>query len=483
MEAPFAESIDIRTLVIAVMVVYLGSFFFSLALFIVRRTFRGAGQWILGQACLLIGVLGTGAEIFGLPYDILALANVALVTSILLLGHAIWLFRARTRFPLYLYLLVPLSVFMWFIPGEGGLSTRILYFSGILGLLASWNASLLLRRPEPGYTRVFVSASVFFILVALAGFGRVAALFLGTIPASLAQQGRMGVAEYAIAVLAAFFNLFGYFLMSAVRTEKELMESELAIRHRNERLNSLVAMKDALITVVGHDLRAPIASAARYTRNHLLGYEGDLNDKRESVATLAEGLERAAALLANLVDWARSASGRMEFDLIRVNLADLAREAVHDLAAVAERKGLSVSVEETDTWALADPRATTTVFRNIIANAIKYSKQGGAIRVEFSALADGRVTAAIIDNGVGMDRGQIESLFEPGRTIQTLGTDGEQGTGMGLALCKAFMETMGGDIQVSSIPGSGSRFETIFHPSGSESARTNEASNVDLFTI
>ncbi len=478
MDAPFAETIDIKTLVVAAMVVYVGSFAFSLALYLVRRTFPGARQWILGQAFLVLGALGTGAEIFGMPYGVLVVANVSMLASMLFMGHAIWLFRARTRFPLLLYFILPASVVIWFAFGDDGLLARIVYFSGMLSALSAWNASLLLRKPDRFYHRVFVSAAVFFIMGSAAGLLRVFGILLGSVPPTLADQGRMSMLVYVIAILGAFFNLFGYFLMSAVRTEKELLETELAVRQRNERLNRLVGMKDALITVVGHDLRAPIASAARYTRNHLLNWDGDLNQKRESIATLAEGLERAATLLANLVDWARSASGRVEFELERVSLSMMATEAARDLAAVAERKGLSILVPGEPAFARADPRAAATVFRNIIANAIKYSRPAGTIELGFGTAPGGMVEASVTDHGVGMDRAQIDTLFEPGRTVQTLGTDGEQGTGMGLALCKAFMEAMGGDIKVSSEPGKGSRFQVLFQPLSGETAGDQEPETV-----
>lgn len=477
MATPYGDPIHVDTLVWAALVVYFAGFLFSLALFLVRKTFSGSRQWILGQFFLLVGAFGSGVRLLGWAYGGLLVGDLAYIASGLLLAHAIWRFRGRENFPMLTYFAIPAGALTWFALGKDGAHLYSIALSGLICAIALWDAILLLRKPDPFYRRVFALASVFFLMSAGSAAGRLVYALAGEPSIAIEFKSGISVWIYTAAILGVFFNMFGYFLMSAVRTERELRESQLAIGQRNEKLNRLVALKDSLITVVGHDLRAPISSAARYTRNHLLAYQGDLNDKRESIATLAEGLERAATLLANLVDWARSASGRADLALERCDLAALARESAKDLAAVAERKGLTLDVSGDGACALAEPRACATVFRNLLANAIKYSRSGASIDVRFGVEPDGRVAASVIDHGVGMDRGQMATLFEPGRTVQTLGTDGEQGTGMGLALCKAFMESMGGDIRVSSAPGAGSRFELLFHPA-SEPCEPDEPSPV-----
>ncbi len=454
--------LDTPTLVIALMVVYAGSFIFSLALYLAKRSFPGASQWITGQALLLFGALGAGGEVFGLPYWVLGLANTAMIASMVLMNQAVYEFRGKRNFPRGLFVLIPISLVLWFFPLGEDLRFRVLWFSGMLGVLASWTVSMLVRAPEAAYRIPYRSAAVFFLLIAIAGLSRMVGVIIGYIPLSLAVQGRMNTSMYALAILAAFFQMFGYFFLISLRTEQTLRDNELAIQRRNDSLNHLVAMKDALITVVGHDLRAPIASAARYTRNHLLDYPGNLEDKRESVAILAEGLDRADALLANLVDWARSASGRMEFRLEPSDLAAIAREEAKVLATSAERKNMRIVVAEGAWLALADARAASTVIRNLISNAIKYSQPDTDVSVYFHTDEPDHVTASVADKGVGMSEQQLASLFEPGKTIQTLGTDGEQGTGLGLALCKSFMEAQSGELHVSSQTGVGTRIDAVF---------------------
>ncbi len=123
-------------------------------------------------------------------------------------------------------------------------------------------------------------------------------------------------------------------------------------------------------------------------------------------------------------------------------------------------QGVALERERTGVEVSADRRFLATALRNLVSNAIKYSKAGSAVRVAVSS-GESDVTVAVEDRGVGMKAEQLERLFVPGKTMLTLGTGGEQGKGFGLAVSKQFMEAMGGDIRVQSRLGEGTRFEII----------------------
>lgn len=480
MSVAWLDRLDSFTLLAALSAFYLGSFVFSCTLYAARARFPGAGLWLGGQALLAIGMAGTAFQAGGLPYALLALSNVSLLASVLLLGHALWRFSLGRGFPSFLYLTLPLAAAAWFVLGAAAVGARIVIFSFALGALALFDAAVALRGLRGSYRGAARVSAVYFVTVAAASFGRVIAVAAGSPPPTLYQEGRFGAFSYLMAVLVAFFNLFGYFMLSAVRRESELAVAGEELRAKGERLTRLVAMKDALIGVLGHDLRAPLGSAARYTRSQLLEYEGDLNQKRESVATLCEGLERAAKLLDNLVAWARSESGKMALLFEPLDLGLVLAEAAADIAAQAEAKGVRVELSPGGgLLAGADQRAAATVFRNVLSNAVKYSKAGGAIKAELSSLPDGGVLVAVEDEGVGFRSVQLERLFQPGRTVLTLGTNGEQGTGMGLALCKAFMEGMGGTIKALASPAGGARIELRFPPPPAQAADDEGSQGAD----
>lgn len=481
MHIAWLDRLDAFTLLTALAAFYLGSFVFSCTLYAARARFPGAGLWLGGQALLAVGMAGTAFQAGGLPYAILALSNVSLLASVLLLGHALWCFSIDRAFPGALYLVLPLAALAWFLLESAGVGPRIVLFSSLLGALALFDAFVALRGLQRGYRGAARASAVYFVFVATASFGRVIATLAGSPPATLYREGRFGALAYLIAVFVAFFNLFGYFMLSALRRETELAAVGEELRAKGERLTRLVAMKDALIGVLGHDLRAPLGSAARYTRSQLLEYEGDLNDKRESVATLCEGLERAAKLLDNLVAWARSESGKMALLFEPLDLRLILAEAAADVEAQAEAKGVRVELSPgTGLLAGADQRAAATVFRNVLSNAVKYSKAGGAIRAALSPLPDGGVLATIEDEGVGFKSVQLERLFQPGRTVLTLGTNGEQGTGLGLALCKAFMEGMGGTIRALPLPAGGARIELRFPPPPTQAEEDEAMQKADM---
>ena len=193
-------------------------------------------------------------------------------------------------------------------------------------------------------------------------------------------------------------------------------------------------------------------------RSHLVDFDGDLNVKRDSVATLAEGLDRISGLLDSLLEWAMCASGRIKLQPAPVSLAEVLSEAIADLGPTAELKGVSIDAALSEGSVVADRRALATALRNLLSNAIKYSRPGGSVR---ATIGPNR-SVAIEDSGVGMTADQLAKLFVPGRTKLTLGTSGEQGKGFGLAITRRFVEAMGGRLLVDSELGRGTRFEIVF---------------------
>ena len=143
--------------------------------------------------------------------------------------------------------------------------------------------------------------------------GMVAAI-MGRLPLTISETGATGTVEYMIGLLIAFFNLFGYFLLSSAKTWRELRDRDTEIRRRNDELADTAATKDTLISVTSHDVRVPVWSAARFARGHLVEFDGDLNAKREKIGTLAESLERISGLLDSMLERAPCASGKVKLE-------------------------------------------------------------------------------------------------------------------------------------------------------------------------
>ncbi len=466
MAIPLLQRLDIPTLTIALSAVYAGSVLYAALLYAVRRSFPGAVLWILGQVFMAIGAFVVAAQSRGLPYSMLVLSNTSLLASIVLMSHSIWRFRFGKRFPLVIYIIIPLSLAVWYVMANYPVTIRIAVYSGALSILSGFVTVLLLMKPQGDpYGHMYRLTSIYFMMVAVLGLVRTIAAISHHPPQSIAETGSMGGPEYLIALFAAFFNLFGYFLLSSARSERDLHVREGEIRRRNEELLDTIATKDALIAVIGHDLRAPVWSATRYVRGHLVEYEGDLNSKRESIETLAEGLERISGLLDSLLEWALCASGRIKLEIKPVRIDEVVNEASADVATTAATKGILIEGPGEVAIIAADYRALATVMRNLISNAVKYSRNGSTVRIRViddTEKSPARRLVIVEDNGVGMKPDQVARLFVPGRTILTLGTGGEQGRGFGLAISKLFVEAMGGLMRVESTYGAGARFVLDF---------------------
>lgn len=457
---PLPSALDARTLSIAIAFVFLANAVFAQLLWAFRRRFEGAGHWIAGQWLLALGALAVAAQAMGLPYEVLSISNASLLAAMAAMGHAVWSFGLLGRFPRWLYAAGPATLATWFICRGIGIPALVASISALMAVLAGYLALALRTRARDGFTRLLGFGQAYFACIALVGALRAVPALFGYAPLTIAKSGSMGGAYYLAAVVVAFVNLFAYFLLSSAAVERSLQERERELRRRNQELVETLETKDALIAVIGHDLRAPVWSASRYARAHLVEFEGDLNTKRESMETLAAGLDRISGLLDSLLEWALCASGRVKTRLERVCLDEVMSEVEADLASTAESKGVALELGRSGVEVSADRRFLATVLRNLVSNAIKYSKAGSAVRVVVSG-GDSEVTVAVEDRGVGMKSEQLERLFVPGKTMLTLGTGGEQGKGFGLAVSKQFMEAMGGDIRVQSRLGEGTRFEIL----------------------
>ncbi len=460
-----STTLDLPTLTTAMAVVYFCSFVLALMLLLHRRSFPGAAQWIAGQALLALGALGIAV---GAPASaaLLAVSDIALLSGLIFTGHSIWKYRFGKSFPLWVYIIAPLGLAAAIILQDSGTGPRHAVFSGLLCLLSGALVALLLaKKGEHDLPRVSLPVLACFVI-------SVAALFaLAYFACGSGKYSADSVAVvrglcYLAALFIAFFNQFGYILISSARAEQDLRAREDEIQRRNEELKATIETKDTIISVMGHDLRAPVTSASRYVRNHLLDFEGDLNTKRESLETLAQGLERLSGLLESLLEWSLGASGRIQLQAEPLRVREVLAEAMADNLSAATAKGVVLEDPTGDGTISADRRALATVFRNILSNAVKYSRSGSAIRIGIHDIDGGtdkpRVAITIDDSGVGMKPDQIARLFVPGRTILTLGTGGEQGRGFGLAISRVFVEAMSGEIRVKSELGKGTRFEIVF---------------------
>jgi two-component system sensor histidine kinase/response regulator len=218
--------------------------------------------------------------------------------------------------------------------------------------------------------------------------------------------------------------------------------------------------QDKFFSIIAHDLKTPF--------NTIIGFSEILKEEIKSgdheVIEKYAGLINKSAiqtfrLLENLLDWANSQRGKILFSPIPVNLLDLFFEEFSALNEMAVRKSIELKCSMSDNLAItADKNMIKTILRNLISNAIKFTNRNG--KVEVNARIDNKyVEISVSDNGIGMAKETVAKMFRLDGNLSTPGTDNEKGTGLGLFLCKEFVEKHGGTIWAESEPGKGSIFK------------------------
>lgn len=244
------------------------------------------------------------------------------------------------------------------------------------------------------------------------------------------------------------------------RDISERKKSELALLKREKELQELNSTKDKLFSIIAHDLRSPF--------NNILGFSELLIEKvNDDTFTESEkylniifsSANNTLVLLDNLLNWAKSQTGTISFNPVKLVFTNIIMEVLKIEKPIAKAKNISLNsfaADEIEVY--ADENMLKIILRNLISNAIKFTKQGGEIRVFAISIKDW-VEITISDNGIGMKEEKLKELFNVSTNSSTIGTANEKGSGLGLMLCKEFIEKHQGEIWVESEEGQGSDFK------------------------
>jgi signal transduction histidine kinase len=245
---------------------------------------------------------------------------------------------------------------------------------------------------------------------------------------------------------------------SLIQTNVDLSQSQDFLEKTN-------AAKDKLFSIVAHDLKSPIASIKGFTE--LLATNPDaftLEEISELGKKMNDSLHNLNQLLDNLLKWAMSQSGLMEFHPQEMQCKDFIESNIQIYQPIAEKKSILLKIpnDNCDVTLYGDVNMLNFVLRNIIHNAVKFTNHKGSIEVSSTA-SDENLKITVSDTGVGMSTEALQNIFNIDRRKKSLGTLHEKGTGLGLVLSKEFMDKNGGKIEVSSDLGKGTVF-TLYFP-------------------
>ena len=240
---------------------------------------------------------------------------------------------------------------------------------------------------------------------------------------------------------------------------EERKRTEIALQESEKNLKEANAAKDKFFSIIAHDLRNPFNAVIGFSnllRENLS--EFNTSEISEYIGYINDSAINAYTLLGNLLDWARSQTNSIQFKPEAVNISDVIKSTLTILSGEATKKSITVnSPVPSDSFVLADCNMVSAVLRNLVSNAIKFTRPGGFIEIS-SCTTGGFHEVTVADNGVGIQRKDIEKLFRIDTKVYTQGTAEESGTGLGLILCKEFVEKNSGTIRVESEAGTGSKF-------------------------
>jgi len=231
------------------------------------------------------------------------------------------------------------------------------------------------------------------------------------------------------------------------------------IEAQNVELEKLNNTKDKFFKIIAHDLRSPFSSIMGITQLLEEDFETlSKEDLKEYIFVLQNSSAKSVKLLENLLQWAMAQTNNIKIEKTELSLNSILDETIFLLNESAKQKNIQIiNSVENETKIFADNLTIMTVFRNLINNAIKFTDKDGEIKIE-SISENENIVISIIDNGIGMSEEEVNSVFDVSVNSSKSGTANEQGTGLGLILCKEFIEKNDGIISIESEVGKGSIF-------------------------
>jgi len=261
-------------------------------------------------------------------------------------------------------------------------------------------------------------------------------------------------------IISIVILLLSFVIWQSINADKQRQRAVDELLVSENQLKELSATKDKLFSIIAHDLRSPF--------NVILGFSGLVNDQRqtfsmEEVEGFMKLIHTQASetlnLLDNLLSWSKNQTGQISFNPGELQLSPLVNGVLEDTRLAAAKKEISLNncIDE-GVVVHADQNMLMTILRNLVSNAIKYTNPGGSVNI-YASTTPLKAEITVSDNGVGIDQETRENLFLLNDRSSRAGTANEKGTGLGLLICKEFVERHGGEIRVESGTGEGSDFK------------------------
>jgi signal transduction histidine kinase len=270
--------------------------------------------------------------------------------------------------------------------------------------------------------------------------------------ANVTKYGMFGISAILLLLLG---SLYSRYLIKR--------RSQMQLAAINEELNELNNTKDKLFSIVSHDLKNSMSGFSGIVNTLNSSYEKFSADQvKYYVGEVSASANSMKGLLRNLLDWARSQQNLIKVCPSQFSIASLVSECTLLVDQQLRRKNIELDVAvDDDLMLVSDRNIVTTIVRNLLVNAVKYSNDGGRIFIT-SSLVNQEIEISVADNGVGMDQQDVDFIMNTGTFMKSKpGVQGEKGAGLGLMLTKELLEKISGRLMVVSEIGKGSTFSIV----------------------
>ena len=273
------------------------------------------------------------------------------------------------------------------------------------------------------------------------------------------QKSNTLILSVGVMSLFVVFLIMLSYIKSRKKANDLLTEKNRKIGLQHKELLKVNETKDKFMSIIGHDLRNPIG-AFKDVIGQLADFPEMFTDdlRQQIINELREEAESTYFLLDNLLSWAKSQKDAVSYKPERLDISTLVKNNIQLNFRASESKLIRVTTDlQGELQAYADHNMVNLILRNLISNAIKFTENGGLVQVIAKEEA-GKIVVSIKDTGVGISEEDVPKIFNPNAHVSTYGTNHEKGSGLGLLLCKEFVETNGGTIWVESKQGQGTTF-------------------------
>lgn len=270
-------------------------------------------------------------------------------------------------------------------------------------------------------------------------------------------------------IAASFFTVIAiYMVMKLFQANRKIKSANLMLNEQNETIKKQKAelqlaneTKDKFFSIVAHDLKSPLVTLKSFSVLLVQYFESlTKDDILEMGHNLQQQIDSTIKMTDDLITWARLQRKNTEPDLQRFRVAELARDISSVYSEIAASKNISlVSEVDQETAIFADKNQITFVVRNLINNAIKFTRPGGWVKLRTEAVSTSSINIIISDNGLGISESMLKNIFKVGKIRSSTGTAGEKGAGLGLILIHEFTKLNNGTIAVESKEGHGTEFK------------------------